>query len=280
MKKLMLVVMVLSLASMAMAMIAEPVDPGPAPDRSLPKPTSNGSNRLYLPNSVDYLPGTSDDTLNYIVSANTAYESWGRVYNTPVGSGYSIAPAGTLTDITIPAGTTLRSGQTRNKGTWYVFGDYIHTGSNTFANGDSMSSTINAVSGTMLIDPFAYGSNDGLRFPDNAGGVQTLNIWDCIITVNAISFGDGTDADKINFAAGRDGALIVRTRTFTDSTNPYYKGTSWNPNNYPNRLVPGEGEAIIVTESGDWTVFTSEVPEPATMLLLGLGGLLLRRKRS
>ena len=111
--------------------------------------------------------------------------------------------------------------------------------------------TVNANSGLYVSNPWAAGSG-------------TLNIYDG--TVNASEFAmSGTGL--VNIEAGE----LRIYGLWYDATLTALIGAD--------QIVAYSGaETVVLSHDGDYTVLTA-TPEPATMLILALGGLLIRRKK-
>lgn len=128
----------------------------------------------------------------------------------------------------------------------------------------------------------------------NAGGVGTLDISGNVRVDGMLGLGWGGGQGFINV---KDGGILDLNQMHGDGATSVKNGSILNIETGGQILLPGDytgainkyianglmasngviGDVNIDVSSGN-TVLTA-VPEPATMLLLGLGGLLLRKRR-
>jgi len=172
---------------------------------------------------------------------------------------------------------------------------------------DDMKLGQEAGSATVLMLGGTINVGDSLRIPHEgqAGTTSHLTLGDNSNT--SIAFGAATiNAKDLNMNAADDegvdawlefqlGGLLVISKT-DDEDNPEDNSAyiqNLIDNGYIFTLYAGDGSGTYLAPLGageyygvvtdfdgtDTSVFLGVIPEPATMLLLGFGGLLLRRKR-
>ena len=119
--------------------------------------------------------------------------------------------------------------------------------------------------------------SQGYKFPDNnTGSAAKINVLDGTLDLAAIeSFG----FERLcTIEIGANGTMLVGTQYAAVTVND---GNRYNIGNMilEGSLYASSGLDLVVVDGLDGSVAITAVPEPATMALLGLGGLLLRRKK-
>lgn len=138
----------------------------------------------------------------------------------------------------------------------------------TFTADDALNVGYNG-NGTMIVDGGGIVNADG--------GLFVSNPWADGTGAGLLSLLDGTVNVGTDFAMSAAGIIDIHAGTLSiyglwyDGPLNTYIGDNWI-------IGYGGTQSVDLNHVGDYTVLTA-VPEPATLCLLGLGGLLIRRKK-
>lgn len=152
------------------------------------------------------------------------------------------------------------------------------------------------VSGFNAVGQFVFGTHTAVQYgggPSGSSNVHTLYtsgtpafplIWDVTWTVSIT----GSEATSWTISSGAIlhgpvdvlgtiGDIVIPTATYLNKVDASFHG--WK--SASNYRIGSNGQATNSTVAGDYIVFSSAIPEPATLGLLALGGLMMvhRSKR-
>ena len=146
-------------------------------------------------------------------------------------------------------------------------------------NATMVLSIVDNLDGTFGIDVSGYtGSSDNMYWAAaSAGSVPTGGVLGAVVPVDAAIWDDAVGAGFVPLPVGENGVWGF--------IGDVLSGTPVAGSIYFDSIQANIGDTIVLYNvAADWSGVTpldtvTLVPEPATMLILGLGGLLLRRKK-
>jgi autotransporter-associated beta strand protein len=247
--------------------------------------------------------GSAATTLNFQGPGNMSV-SGGSIADNAGSPSNTVAVSLTAGTLTLSSASTYSGGTTVSAGTLYVNNTTgsgtgsgaVNINGGTLAGSGKISGAVNLLSNTNLIPgsvaaPYATLSTGTLSLANNAGFTVTLNSdttnSNSVLSVTGVaSFGAGNGA-LLSVTDVGTGTLATLNTVYTVVTsNAAVQGAFANlsPTNTivaSNGLVYGVAfnDSFAPAGGGDVTLTLDAVPEPASLGLLGIGGLAMMRRR-